>query len=59
MKKKNVIIMILMFKKYAAYDSYVRLDLANSERIICQITSEKKLGGKKIDIIFFFPKIAC
>ena len=26
--------------KYAAYDSYSRLGLANSERIVCQITSD-------------------
>ena len=46
--------MILMFKKYATYDSYVRLDLANSERIICQITSEK--NWIYFLIIFFFSE---
>ena len=30
----------MIIQKYAAYDSYARLGLANSERIICRITSE-------------------
>ena len=44
--------MVIIKRKYAAYDSYARLGLANSERIVCQITSDANK-------IVFFSMIDC
>ena len=44
--------MVIQFKKIAAYFSYARLGLANSDRIVCQITSDAI--NHFIIILYFF-----
>ena len=35
-----MLVVIIIIITFAAYDSYARLGVANSERIVCQITSD-------------------
>ena len=47
-------LLYLLFSYIAAYESYAHLGLANSERIVCQITSDYK----KCNLNYFFSMIA-
>ena len=53
--KKNTervpMLVVIIIITFAAYDSYARLGVANSERIVCQITSDALQK-----YIFFFNK---
>ena len=49
-------VIIIIITNLAAYDSYARLGLDNSERIVCQIDAFRKT---KFLIFFCFSMIVC